>query len=348
MEKQESLFKGEIIEEKLRLYFLNNGYYVARGVKYNFKGQEITDIDLFLYGRTSSLTRERINVEIKNKKTPKAFERILWAKGLQVLLEIENCVVATTDKRELFREYGKKHNTIILDGNFLQRLNYQLVDRLSEEDFLNNLNDIKSFNQFKNHNWRTIYEMSKSKLLDELDFSGFNSSLIIAKYFLSKCFDAQKKAIALRCAYITISHTLIIIDYIMKDIAFLESQERKVYLNNGFKYGNLGKEGADTTIDLAVKLSNSSASAYSIKKSLESTDFEILKEYFSKQEISKVLFSLAIDFEKSAFNKKSLSPNQLDNNSKSILAILLDHFKINRKDFFELFEDTSEAIKHSD
>ena len=53
MEKQTELFKGELMEEKLRLYFLNNGYYVARGIKYVFEGNEITDIDLFLYGRVS-------------------------------------------------------------------------------------------------------------------------------------------------------------------------------------------------------------------------------------------------------------------------------------------------------
>ena len=38
MEKQTELFKGELMEEKLRLYFLNNGYYVARGIKYVFEG----------------------------------------------------------------------------------------------------------------------------------------------------------------------------------------------------------------------------------------------------------------------------------------------------------------------
>ena len=120
MENQTELFKGELMEEKLRHYFLSNGYYVARGVKYNFEGNEITDIDLFLYGRSSSIARERINVDIKNKKTPKAFERILWAKGLQVLLKFDSCVVATKDTRELIRNYGLKHNTVIFDGNFLE------------------------------------------------------------------------------------------------------------------------------------------------------------------------------------------------------------------------------------
>ena len=193
MEKQENLFKGELIEEKLRLFFLESGYYVVRGIKYNFKDIELTDIDLFLYGRKSSLSRERINVDIKNKKVPKAFERILWAKGLQGLLRFENCVVATTDKREVVREYGKKHNIIILDGNFLKKLTYVTDNRISEEDILQSLSTIKSYNSFKNQSWNIIYEKSKSRLLDELDFSGFNRTLLTLEYFLKKCFDKQKK-----------------------------------------------------------------------------------------------------------------------------------------------------------
>ena len=57
MENQPQLFKGELLEEKLRSYFLNNGYYVVRGAKYSYKGHDITDIDLLLYGRVSSLSR---------------------------------------------------------------------------------------------------------------------------------------------------------------------------------------------------------------------------------------------------------------------------------------------------
>ncbi len=337
MKKQGELFKGELMEEKLRVYFQNNGYYVARGVKYNFEGNEITDIDLFLYGRTSSISRERTNVDIKNKKNPKAFERILWAKGLQILLEFDSCVVATTDKRELIRNYGLRHQTTILDGNFLQKLSYDITQRITEEDLLIQFNKIKSYKIYKNQTWKTIYENSKSRLLSELDFSGYNSSIIDLNYFLNKCFDKQKKENALRASYIVLSHSLLILDFILKDIAFLEPNLRKESLNNGFKYGNLGREGVNRTIDMAVKIGGSKISANEIKKTLETTEMDILKEYFSKAETTKNIFKWAIKFEQLAFQKVIPNPNDLEPDLKSTLAIMLDHFNINRKNYFGIF-----------
>lgn len=336
MEKQTTLFKGELMEEKLRLYFLNNGYYVARGIKYEFEGNEITDIDLFLYGRVSGLTRERTNVDIKNKKSPKAFERTLWTKGLQQLLGFDNCVVATTDRKDAVRKYGLKHNITILDGNFLQKLSYNNIDRLSEEDFLNLLNSIRSYKEFRNLTWKNIYEQSKSRLLSELDFSGYNSTLIALNYFLRKCYDAQKKDIALRATYITLSHSFLILDYILKDIAFLEPEQRKSILSDGFKYGNLGQEGVNQTIEMAVKITNSKMTVSQIKKSLDTTEMDILKEYYSKVETIKSVFKLSIAFEKKAFEKQLTKPSDLDTELKGSLALMLDYFKINRKEFFEL------------
>lgn len=102
------------MEELLRNYFLNLGYYVIRGVKYKYEGFDITDVDLYLYGRSSSLTRERINVDIKNKKTPQAFERILWVNGLKELLKFDSCIVATTDQRSVINAFGHLHNLSLI------------------------------------------------------------------------------------------------------------------------------------------------------------------------------------------------------------------------------------------
>ena len=70
--------KGNKAEESLRLYFLDAGYYVVRGVPYKYKDFDITDIDLFLYGRASALSIERnspsCRAHILDKRTPKIFE----------------------------------------------------------------------------------------------------------------------------------------------------------------------------------------------------------------------------------------------------------------------------------
>lgn len=336
MENQAQLFKGELIEEKLRSYFLNNGYYVIRGAKYSYKGYEITDIDLFLYGRVSSLSRERTNVDIKNKKSPKAFERILWTKGLQQLLGFDNCVVATTDKKDVVGKFGKKHNTTILDGNFLNKLTDN-NERLAEEELARNFDQFKSFKDFDNQSWKSLYEHSKSRLLNELDFSGYNSTLLTLKYFIEKCFDEQKKETALRATYILLSHSFIILDYILKDIAFLEPSQRRAILKDGFMYGNLGQSGVNRTIEMAIKIAGSDQTVGQIKQSLDAGATYILEEYFSKVEAIKNVFKWAVSFEGKAFDRILIKPQDLDSNLKGSLALMLDFFNIDRTAFFNLY-----------
>lgn len=78
---QDVLTKGPRMEELLRSYFLKTGYYVVRGVPFIYEGFDVTDIDLWLYSRTSSVSREVALVDAKNKKTPQAIERIFWVQA---------------------------------------------------------------------------------------------------------------------------------------------------------------------------------------------------------------------------------------------------------------------------
>ncbi|MFD2962501.1 MULTISPECIES: hypothetical protein [Olivibacter] len=334
MENNTELFKGELMEEKLRMYFLQNGYYVARGVKYTYENNEITDLDLFLYGRVSIMTRERTNVDLKNKKNPKAFERILWAKGLQNVLDFDNCVVGTMDRKESVKNFARLNAVTLLDGSFLQKLNYKLDDRLSEEEFMNIAGQFSSLKEFSNANWKNLYERSKSKLLNELDYSGFNSTLLLIKYFINNFFNIQKKETSIRLIYVIISHSLVILDYILKDIAFLEIETRREHLSNGFKYGNLGEAGITNTVEMAVKISGSKMTSEQIKNSLDKSNFNILSEYFAKAENIKNIFKFAILFEEIAFNRSVVAPDFLPLELKSIVAVFLDYFEINRKKFF--------------
>lgn len=341
MEAQLKLFKGELMEELLRIYFLNLGYYVVRGVKLRYDNIDFTDIDLYLYGRTSSLTRERINVDIKNKKSPQALERIIWTNGLMRILNFDSCIVATTDTRPVVHSFAQAHNTMILDGGFLNKLKpSELNERLAEESLLIELSQYKSYHSYPNKDWRYIYELSKSKLLTELDYSGFNSSLINLNYFIDKYItDQQKKDCSLRMIYILLSHTLIIMDYIIKDIAFLEAKDREKKLSDGLKFGNLGKEGVDKIISMAAKISGYTSSN-AFLNSLDDIPTDILKDFFSKNEVTKRLFVWAKELESLGFNKKVRNPNELDVNLKSVISVILDFLKIERRRFFDLYTNT--------
>lgn len=60
--------KGLALEEVLKNYFSRAGYVAVRGVPYRVDGEEVTDIDLWLYERPGAATRRRIIVDVKNKK----------------------------------------------------------------------------------------------------------------------------------------------------------------------------------------------------------------------------------------------------------------------------------------
>lgn len=344
MENQQSISKGELMEELIRNYFLNSGYYVVRGVKYRYEGNDITDVDLYLYGRSSSITRQRINVDIKNKKSPQAFERILWANGVRELLGFDSCIVATTDQRPVIHKFGQLHKTIILDGAFISKMrSNSYPNRLTEEEITSRFSNHKSYKTFGNKDWRFIYEESKSKLLSEQDFAGFNSSLSYLAYFIEKIItDSQKREDATRMTYLIISHLLITIDFILKDVSFLDTVDREKKLSDGFKFGNLGKDGVDKIISMAVQISGNK-SANSFLKSLESIPTDILKDFFSKNENTKNLFNWAREFERIGFNREFVNPENIEIPLKGVLSLLLDFFGIERKKFFDLFPKAIQA-----
>lgn len=346
MEGQQKLHKGEQMEEQLRDYFLSLGFYVARAVEYRYEGNLVTDIDLFLYGRSSSLTRERITVEIKNKKKPQAFERILVVNGLKKLLNFNGCIVATTDQKPILHKFGNLHDTHILDGTFLSKLKKtNNSERLFEEELMSIFAKYKSHKTFPNKDWRSLYQSSKSKLLSEQDFSGFNETIYLLEYFINKSIvDVQKCEDATRMIYIIISHLLLTVDFISKDIAFLETAEREKKFLDGFNFGNLGKDGVDKIVSVAGELAKKSTSSF--KKELENNNNQILKDFFSKLEISKNLHNWAKDFEKFAFSREFLNPyKSLPPHAVGVISMFLDFFQISRRTFFEAYNTTIEPSK---
>jgi hypothetical protein len=345
--------KGGNAEELLRAYFHALGYYVARGVKFTYKGNSVSDIDLWLYLKSSSLNRERAIVDIKNKKVPQAMERILWTRGLLGMLNLDTCIVATTDKRPVVREFGKIHNVNVLDGNFFSKLKevHMLAStRYTEEEFINEIKRDDS-TIFKG-DWCKILEDSKSRLLFELDYSGCNLWLNDIKYFLEQAqIDPARREFACRLGYLIFSHFLIGLDFAMKDLAFLDDEARGKVILEGFKHGSSGRDGIKNVLHSTYTLIErflpngrdlSSQLKRSLHETMDQVPVEILKEYFSKSNVIKALFSNARKFEELAYKREFTNPNHLETELAAIVSIVLDFSEINRKGFFEKFPQKQE------
>lgn len=336
--------KGSIAEEMLRGYFLSRDYYVARGLHFIFAGTEITDVDLWLYHRSSPISRERLLVDIKKRKTPHAFERIVWAKGLQNILGLNGSLVATTDRREAVFVFGQNHDVTVVDGRFLSSLKgkFPLVERLTQEEF-DALMSRDAISRMAS-DWGLLLRRARSRLLTSLSFDGCNAWLEDTRFFMEQSIiQSQESALALRLTYIIISYLLIGLDFLLSQEAFRHEEARKSILVTGFRYGSEGATRTESAIQVATRLiekyvpdgrSYSDTIKRDVQRETSHDRFDILAEYFSRPQVVRDLFRLAKNFESAGYQKSLIRPEELDSGCVSALAVVADFFGVRRNTLF--------------
>jgi hypothetical protein len=324
------LDKGYKMEESLRKYFLDRSFFVVRGIKFVYKNETVTDIDLWLYNRASPFKRDLTIVDIKNKKSPQALERILWTKGLTTLLGYDHCIVATTDTRRVVTEFGSKNGVTVVNGKTLTKIqSVHSTDRLTEEEFIA-LMDADQMGKFTT-NWVYKIEVAKSKLISIFGFSSCNFLLEECSYFLNQAtINPRKREAAVRAFYLMFSLFLISLDYSYRDFAFDEEDQRRMILTNGFLFGNQGQDSMDKILSV-LKLGRNQVE----HKPTEGT--MLLADFFSKTDNSKYLFEYACYFERLAYNKKFVPPSHIEPELKDYLMVLLDVLELDRKQIMSLY-----------
>lgn len=342
----EKLPKGFEMEEQLRNYFHQSGYFVVRGVPFAYKGFDVTDIDLWLYSRESSLTRSITIVDVKNKKTPQAIERIFWAKGLAKAVKANKVIVATTDRRKEVKEFGLDLDVLVLDGVFLSKLTKSegiLSHRLSDEEFLL---DIENYSLGKlDGDWKGQIVKCKSLLSKEISFDECNQWLEVSRFFAEQILTKPSQLkVAIRCFYYSLSLFCIGVDFVLKELSFLDHENRLSKLVEGFTFGKKGREGVDRMLSLSLSLVEQFApegktiSAQVRTKAMadfESLPTHILGEFFSKSEVGKTTFASARELESLAMSRQFRTHSESSLEVRSIIGCLLDCWGLNRKHFTE-------------
>lgn len=339
------LNKGEQMEELLRNYFLKAGYYVARGVPFNYEGFEVTDIDLWLYGRTSSVSREVAIVDIKNKKTPQAIERIFWVKGLQLAVHATNALVATTDKRTEVKDFGKEQGILVLDGHFMSflfsRSNNILESRFSEEELFS---ELEKYTLSKlDGDWKGRVIESKALLAKGLSFDSCNMWLEHGKYFTQQVITKPAhRILAYRLCFLISSYIAISVDYILRELSFSEPHDKEERLNNGFRYGDRGIKGTKNIVNASLALveqfaDNGADISNQVRNNLNDEfsglPINILSEYFSKNDVGKSLFSISKELEGLAMAKDFSPLSSAKVETRAFIGCLLDYWGIDRREF---------------
>jgi hypothetical protein len=109
--------KGGVAEEALREYFANLGSFVVCGVPRKAAGQDVTDVDLWAYSRTSAYSRNITIVDIKNKLRGKPFERVVWVKGLQSAIGADEAIITTQGANSAVYDSAQRMGNRVISSN---------------------------------------------------------------------------------------------------------------------------------------------------------------------------------------------------------------------------------------
>ncbi len=335
------LQKGYQMEEILRRYFIRSGHYTVRGVPFVYQGFEVTDIDVWAYDRPSPVSRQRIIVDCKNRTTPKAIERIFWTKGLQDVLGVEQAIVATSDRRIEVVDFGREHGVVILDGNFLAKLeksSENFADRLTEEQFVDLL---ASYSPTKSRgDWNDRVKTAKRPFATDLGYNAINGWIEEAHFFAEQVQIVQTHdEAACRVLFLMLSFIAVAFDFVLKDLVFSEATTRLTIVNEGLRHGSPGMASTNQVLHLAMGLiehyvPENRSVAIKVKerltKDLDSLPTKILAEYVCKSSVAQELFGIAKELEVAAYNKHFVAPHVLSPAAKSYFAVFIDFWGMDR------------------
>ncbi len=333
--------KGVAAEEALRGYFRSVGYFVVRGVPLSYKKYDVTDVDLWLYVKVTSLAAERACVDVKRKRTPQAMERVLWTKGLKAVLGIDQAIVVTSDNRPETRDFGAAHGVAVLQGDFLQRVitAFPASDRLTEGELISRLktpcivdSDVE---------WRSWFRCLKTKLIDSLNFDGCNSFLLATKLLLDEYLATGKSSeVPVRLLYAIIAYLLICLDYASRSFIHLDLTARIAVMTDGFRYGEAGRQRTEEILQMSLQLLEEAGKTNlfsgealrgEVERQVSEYRAEILAEYFAKSEVLKNLFEVARTFEEQAYSKTLLHPHEGLSEQKAVIGLLCDLLGYDRR-----------------
>ena len=342
--------KGYELEELLRAYFIRAGVYAVRGVPVRLEGDDLTDVDIWLYERPTGSSRRRQIVDAKSKTKPKAVERLFWTKGLYELLEVDGAYIATTDTRPLLKEMSRRLGLSVLDGADIKRMadsdKVLLPNRISEEEILTKIRDFDKSRRTKDT--QNAYGDLKAALIDRFGGGTVNRALEHVAGFADALVSCHPKSsgaeVNLRLLYVAASISAIALDFSLTKVSFKSADERRRTVLNVIRYGEEDESRGLEKVRIATALieryaANGSAVAQSVSQAIKS-DFskipaEIIADHILKNLKSDGLFRLARSLELRAFSADLLGFDDLPAEEKSFLGVLLDFSGIDRSSVAE-------------
>lgn len=336
--------KGAGLEELVRSYFERQGFFALRGVSLDFEDEQVTDIDVWLYGRQSASVRTRVIVDVKDKRSPKAFERILWTRGMQLALGCDRAIVATTDSSPKVARFAQQQKVALLPKEFLQKLEKRLSlgQRLTVEQFDDVVRGYK--HQKQDGNWLERVSAAKSAVISMHGYPAFNVCMSSFRFFAERAATRpQHKEQATRCAYFSAALACIALDSALGQFIYEDSATRADAIKRGVTYGDSGDSRTQNSINtvlgvISEGMENGRVLALQAReafsKLFENVRSEIIAEHFSKEQNAGLLFVVAKELDDRAHAADLSKLFDLSIEAKSILGIYADFCQVKRTAIF--------------
>jgi len=341
--------KGGRAEEALREYFRGSGSYVMRGIPVREDGEDVTDIDLWIYTRASAHSRHVAIADIKNKKRSRAFERVVWVKGLQAALGADEAIIATQASKGSAQSFASRLGVRTISGSVLSAIvnRYSInEERLSLEELNDNWKSINNGTS----SIKSIIETIKNEISSGLTFQALNRCVdeASALFLLSVERERNLSGPIMRAAFLCTSLVTIIADYLGKEHSFSDQNTRQNFFRQGLIFGRSDEGATKSYMDFAEHVATefidpSGASAAKIRKSferaVEAMPVQSLVDLFSKPTAGSELFKAALALEHSAFAVKPLRPSELESiEAKAVIGIICDYAGLRRKDIMGSYD----------
>lgn len=332
--------KGANLEELVRAYFARQGYFAIRSVPFRFEGEDVTDIDVWLYARQAASARIRVVVDVKNKKSPRAFERVLWVKGVQAVLKSDRAIVATTDMNPALARFAQSQGVGVLSKAFLERLEKKLVpeNRLTFEQFVEHIQENASHK--KDGDWLKVLGEAKSAVASLPGFPAFNKTMMAFRFFAERAeVRPQFQAQALRCAMLCSALACVALDAALERFVYDEPQSRHVGLLEGVTYGDAGdgrvRQSIETALGLLAEgMANGKAIAAQARErlsdQLKAIRADVIAEHFMRETNAQHLYPVAKELEEWAFSERPLEQPVLSIEARTILGVFADFVVVKR------------------
>ena len=191
--------------------------------------------------------------------------------------------------------------------------------------------------------WKGNITTCKALLANGLTFDSCNQWIEIARFFAEQVITKPTQTdVALRCFYLSLSFLAVGVDYMLRELSFLDIAERTEKLAEGFTYGAKGKEGLEKMLGLSLGLveqfapdggSMTSQIKSRVHGQFNSSPTQILGEYFGKNDTAKSLFEVARELESLTMNREFINHSTSSMELRSLIGCVLDYWSINRQDF---------------